>query len=420
MRCKALCHLARPFFPPPQKMCHVTAALRVVQQLAAMIFMATPCAALQPNVCLSVDMKTARLFLLLALLSLVVLVSYLSIVYAEFQPVEIVLVWQPAIGVNYTSLKQVKSGTLGEYTPLPYLVGRRPFLAYTSTTASSNNSKEDQSLSSATNILTTATHSPSIQLSTHSPSLQSTTHSPSPQSTTHSPSFQSTTHPSSLQSATHSPSLQSTTHSPSLQSTTHSPSFQSTTHPSSLQSATHRSLHDNLTTVHQDMCRLPNCVDALSLSEASTLKNCEKKSVSYLGHQLPPAKCKFMRVENYRAPVALNSQEGSGNTWLRGLLEKATGICTGFYACDVEMRAKGFLGEGIMSGNVLVVKTHVHIPQWIDVRSTHKFKYENPYGSAIYLIRNPAHAVIAEWSRTVTVDAKVRILPILISRCCMQ
>ena len=30
-----------------------------------------------------------------------------------------------------------------------------------------------------------------------------------------------------------------------------------------------------------------------------------------------------------RAAVALTSFPGSGNTWVRGLLEKATGVCTG-------------------------------------------------------------------------------------------
>lgn len=38
--------------------------------------------------------------------------------------------------------------------------------------------------------------------------------------------------------------------------------------------------------------------------------------------------CRFMRGER-RAPVALVSLPGSGNTWVRGLLEKTTGICTG-------------------------------------------------------------------------------------------
>ena len=38
--------------------------------------------------------------------------------------------------------------------------------------------------------------------------------------------------------------------------------------------------------------------------------------------------CEFMRGEG-RAPVAMISLPGSGNTWIRGLLEKATGVCTG-------------------------------------------------------------------------------------------
>jgi len=38
--------------------------------------------------------------------------------------------------------------------------------------------------------------------------------------------------------------------------------------------------------------------------------------------------CRFIDGKS-RAPVALVSYEGSGNTWMRGLLEKSTGICTG-------------------------------------------------------------------------------------------
>ena len=38
--------------------------------------------------------------------------------------------------------------------------------------------------------------------------------------------------------------------------------------------------------------------------------------------------CCFMDGSK-RAAVALVSAPGSGNTWVRGLLEKATGVCTG-------------------------------------------------------------------------------------------
>ena len=113
-----------------------------------------------------------------------------------------------------------------------------------------------------------------------------------------------------------------------------------------------------------------------------------------------------MQAEGSRSPVALNSQEGSGNTWLRGLLEKATGICTGFYACDTEMRARAFLGEGIQSAHVLVVKTHVHIPKWKGEKSIPGLAYESFYGSGVFLIRNPARGVIAEWNRLVTLKQK--------------
>ena len=37
-----------------------------------------------------------------------------------------------------------------------------------------------------------------------------------------------------------------------------------------------------------------------------------------------------------RAAVALVSFPGSGNTWVRGLLEQASGICTG-KLCDIHV-----------------------------------------------------------------------------------
>ena len=41
-----------------------------------------------------------------------------------------------------------------------------------------------------------------------------------------------------------------------------------------------------------------------------------------------PGPCHFINGSR-RAPVALASFPGSGNTWVRGLLEMATGVCTG-------------------------------------------------------------------------------------------
>ena len=47
---------------------------------------------------------------------------------------------------------------------------------------------------------------------------------------------------------------------------------------------------------------------------------------------MPLGKCHFMNGTN-RAAVALVSFPGSGNTWVRGLLEEATGVCTGRSVC---------------------------------------------------------------------------------------
>ncbi len=56
--------------------------------------------------------------------------------------------------------------------------------------------------------------------------------------------------------------------------------------------------------------------------------------------------------------MLLMSSPGNGNTWVRGLLEQVTGICTGAIYCDGDLRRDGFNGERLASGTVLVVKSH--------------------------------------------------------------
>jgi hypothetical protein len=81
------------------------------------------------------------------------------------------------------------------------------------------------------------------------------------------------------------------------------------------------------------------------------------------------------------ANVALISFPGSGNTWIRGLLEKATGICTGSVYCDGLIWKSGSVGEGINSSSVLVVKTHNSRQHW--------------YKAAIFILRNPYDALVS-------------------------
>ena len=43
--------------------------------------------------------------------------------------------------------------------------------------------------------------------------------------------------------------------------------------------------------------------------------------------------------------TALVSLPGSGNTWMRQIIEEATGIYTGSVYCDIPLKKSGFIGE---------------------------------------------------------------------------
>lgn len=159
-------------------------------------------------------------------------------------------------------------------------------------------------------------------------------------------------------------------------------------------------------------CSLAHCKEYLQKFELLAMNECSaetsKRTVN--GKIENENKSKFNLKENncsfingsHRLPVALASTSGSGNTWIRGLLEKATGICTGFLYCDFAMRREGFIGESVKSGSVLVIKTHTITPKWYGTRQAYM---DDPYyGSAIYILRNPFKSMIAEWNRRVTYD----------------
>ncbi len=112
-------------------------------------------------------------------------------------------------------------------------------------------------------------------------------------------------------------------------------------------------------------------------------------------------KCNFLDSTG-REAVALVSFPGSGNTWIRGLLEELTGVCTGAVYCDISLRAEGFSGEFVRSGSVLVVKTHRHSPIWTGTNLRRPLsESEGKYGSAVFVVRNPFKALVAEWNRIV-------------------
>ena len=132
------------------------------------------------------------------------------------------------------------------------------------------------------------------------------------------------------------------------------------------------------------------CVQYLAPQERMDYNSCTVRSTA----TEQPCACRFMNGSG-RRPVALASFPGSGNTWVRGLLQLSTGICTGSLYCDKSLRRGGFPGEGVRSGSVLVVKTH----KW---KSRNRRVYSNfteHFSAAIFIIRNPFHALVSERHR---------------------
>ena len=94
---------------------------------------------------------------------------------------------------------------------------------------------------------------------------------------------------------------------------------------------------------------------------------------------------------------ALVSYPGSGNTWLRYLIEAATGVFTGSIYNDKVILASGHLGEGVdyRDGTTILQKTH-HIKTGdTSKRLQHIEIFE---GRAVLVVRNPYKAIISSWN----------------------
>lgn len=91
---------------------------------------------------------------------------------------------------------------------------------------------------------------------------------------------------------------------------------------------------------------------------------------------------------NERPITALASFPGSGNTWLRYLLQQATGILTGSVYKDFGLLKSGFPAESVANSSVLLVKTH----EWGSM-------VWGKFGKVVLLVRDPAKAILAEFNR---------------------
>ena len=81
------------------------------------------------------------------------------------------------------------------------------------------------------------------------------------------------------------------------------------------------------------ICEDPLCSEFLTEKDLKQVERCadrfiKRQLIREGGHTLIPT-CHFINGTSGASNVALISFPGSGNTWTRELLEKATGICTG-------------------------------------------------------------------------------------------
>ena len=120
---------------------------------------------------------------------------------------------------------------------------------------------------------------------------------------------------------------------------------------------------------------------------------CAGSSILYNSSvHIPPTHqhCKKMSFKNSGPVVILGSFPGSGNSWIRQLLESATGIYTGAVFCDKSYIQAGMIGEGVTTANVIAVKAHA-IPA--------KVKRQADFDKAIYLVRSPFACILSENNR---------------------
>ncbi|XP_077866234.1 sialate:O-sulfotransferase 1-like [Saccoglossus kowalevskii] len=101
--------------------------------------------------------------------------------------------------------------------------------------------------------------------------------------------------------------------------------------------------------------------------------------------------CDIRFAEQKLPVVALASPPGAGSTWVRHLLQQATGIYTGSVYHDEVLFKAGFLGEmeDPYAGKVIITKIHKPIKIW-------------HFSSVILLIRNIYDASLSEFNRRKT------------------
>jgi hypothetical protein len=68
---------------------------------------------------------------------------------------------------------------------------------------------------------------------------------------------------------------------------------------------------------------------------------------------------KFIAQQERGQPLQLASYPGSGNTWMRELIQRGTGLVTGSAYRDASLKDQGFPGETVRNGSVIAVRLFV-------------------------------------------------------------
>jgi hypothetical protein len=125
-------------------------------------------------------------------------------------------------------------------------------------------------------------------------------------------------------------------------------------------------------------CNEDNVITSSKLDSRNPWKTDAKCSTHLISHMIPYC----------RLPTALASFPGSGNTWVRYLIEGATGIFTGSRYKDLQIQMYGLWGEirSWEDGTTIVQKTH-------DSNKHHVLKDFG--GRAILILRNPYDAILS-------------------------
>ncbi|XP_050687514.1 WSC domain-containing protein 1-like [Eriocheir sinensis] len=131
----------------------------------------------------------------------------------------------------------------------------------------------------------------------------------------------------------------------------------------------------------------------------------EEKSWSLWGSDPPGSRCsKYKTRFGMRLPLVwLSSYPCSGNTWVRYLLEAASGIFTGSIYADESLMERGYLGEydSVTSMRTLVQKIHWITPCTPKDRQCPRNNRTIP---TVLLLRNPAKAIISYYKYTKTLS----------------